>query len=405
MAKGRKYFRIVGEGGNGLTPSFFTKTMIVFQSNPRNAVDLNSIQTVTINGLHSQTWNNMPVATTELLALEGSRVILDTNNVTHYEFIINRAGGIGFATAKVYVEYSDDNVTWWDMNASATAGTISLVPQNSTLTTDWQTMPAGAIGLKRFFRVVGSGSNGAADPAFNTMIIKFRTNLDNLTDVNINETYSPWSSVGATRMVIRDMPLLPRPLTSVLGGQQSTVFYADATDVNCYKLVFNQFGAGTANPTVNLQYSDDNVTWTDANVGTADTLDLTETGIRGTECYTITAGAKGLKYFRLNGQKGNGASDPSLFKTIITFVKEIKDNSAPADNTCDDFALNQDWAVKNDCYFTTNVNIGTGIVYIAVNGRIYMDNANLYAKRLNCRIRVGECLNLKNGAKIIFKSN
>jgi hypothetical protein len=63
--------------------------------------------------------------------------------------------------------------------------------------------------------------------------------------------------------------------------------------------------------------------------------------------------------------------------------------------------------VKNDCYFTTNVNIGTGIVYIAANGRIFMDGVNgiLYARELNCRQRVGECLNLKGGAQIIYKSN
>lgn len=121
-------------------------------------------------------WSNQPSALTELLNTNRYRTQAELGKYEQFRIVwyVTTAGTAG---SVVGVQYSDDGGTTWSgldngnsgSNSSETVSTAST----GLIVSAWANLASGAKGDVQL-RIVGSGGDGVADPAYGTMKVKFR---------------------------------------------------------------------------------------------------------------------------------------------------------------------------------------------------------------------------------------
>jgi polyphosphate kinase 2 (PPK2 family) len=101
----------------------------------------------------------MPAALTEFRGVLNTRTRLDLTTATQSR-VIARVGAAPAANAKIKIQYSTDDSTWYDLCSVTMPATANL-----TNVGPWTNVPADAK-ADVFLRVVGIDGNGTADPTF-----------------------------------------------------------------------------------------------------------------------------------------------------------------------------------------------------------------------------------------------
>lgn len=112
-------------------------------------------------------WTNMPAVLTEFRAILNTRTKLDLTNAT-YSRITVRVGVAPAANAKIKVQYSADETTWYDFCSVTMPATANLTNVGA-----WTAVNAGAK-ADVFIRLVGIDGNGAADPTFGLITLQIK---------------------------------------------------------------------------------------------------------------------------------------------------------------------------------------------------------------------------------------
>jgi hypothetical protein len=124
-------------------------------------------------------WTNMPAAATEFLG--------STANLVGYTFAdLREASEIRFASrfrtagstgAKLYIEYQTSTPgTWARIDAGGTTD-FALDGATGLVTSSWATIPGAAQNANQTLRIMGSGGNAAADPAWGFLLIQIKATL------------------------------------------------------------------------------------------------------------------------------------------------------------------------------------------------------------------------------------
>lgn len=115
-------------------------------------------------------WTNMPAAVTELLGVTAHRLPIPLRAVRIARLIANVtvAGATG---AQLALQQSPDLVTWGALDG--TTGPSVNINATGLLISTWVRVDGAAL-LDRVLRVVGSGGDGAADPAFRWLGLQLR---------------------------------------------------------------------------------------------------------------------------------------------------------------------------------------------------------------------------------------
>lgn len=123
-----------------------------------------------------QAWTNKALALQEFLNTNQRRLSVDMTNATQFRII----AGVtvqGVAASVTGVQYSDDGGTTWRGLDNGTSGVISTVTISDfgtgTKVSAWTNLATGAK-ADRLIRVVGSGGDGTADPAFSNICIQLK---------------------------------------------------------------------------------------------------------------------------------------------------------------------------------------------------------------------------------------
>lgn len=134
------------------------------------AVPLDVAFAAPIGGGADREWTNMPAAATEFRGVSLHRRKIDLTNATQARLGAS-VDQTGHTTAKLYLEYSTDNVTFAALGTSEVGVDISSV--GDKVSAAWVDLAAGAK-ADVWLRVVGSGGNGTADPRFGLLYASFR---------------------------------------------------------------------------------------------------------------------------------------------------------------------------------------------------------------------------------------
>lgn len=115
-------------------------------------------------------WTNMPLAQQELLGATAHRVPMPLNAVRLARLMAN-VTVVGAAAAQLAVQQSADQVSWGGLDG-ATGPSVNI---NATglVVSAWVRVDGAAL-KDRVLRVVGSGGDGAADPAFRWIGLQLR---------------------------------------------------------------------------------------------------------------------------------------------------------------------------------------------------------------------------------------
>lgn len=120
------------------------------------------------------TWSNQPSAETALLGsgMEGpSTRLFDTTDYSYIKLVAQIFALSGSAnTPKIYLKYSEDNVTYTTIGSGTGSDVISLATTGHA-ETGWIALPFKGNG---YWRVVGSGGDGSADPQLGYVSMRFK---------------------------------------------------------------------------------------------------------------------------------------------------------------------------------------------------------------------------------------
>lgn len=111
-------------------------------------------------------WTNMPAAETEYQSTERYRFKYDLASYTSVRMMAT-VSAIGTASSILKIQYSTNGTTWVDLGVSISLAALGLP------ITAWTAIPAGAKS-DVFFRIVGSGGDGAADPTLASVRMQVR---------------------------------------------------------------------------------------------------------------------------------------------------------------------------------------------------------------------------------------
>jgi hypothetical protein len=114
-------------------------------------------------------WTNMPAAVTELFGTTNTRQQQELAGSTEARIVANLTAAGAAAGTALALQYSTDAGTTWQ------ATSVSLTIGNTTgfKLGSYAALPAGALADVRV-RIVGSGGNGTADPAFSLLTVQVR---------------------------------------------------------------------------------------------------------------------------------------------------------------------------------------------------------------------------------------
>ena len=121
----------------------------------------------------SETWTNMPAATTEFLSDSNRRANVDLSGTVEARLSLRTGGVAAPANAKLAVQYSTDSGSTWAY-LDGSAGPSCLCDATTTNAVgSWVTVAAGAK-TDTLLRIVGAGGNGTADPIFTRIQLETR---------------------------------------------------------------------------------------------------------------------------------------------------------------------------------------------------------------------------------------
>ena len=124
-------------------------------------------------------WTNMPAAASFLLStatVAKSTRRIDLTGYTQCRLLVNKQGTAGAAASKLILRYKAAPFTqtvanYADIGSSEVSVAINV--QNTYLDTGWINLVAGAK-ADVFVNVIGSGGDGALDPAFGIITAVFK---------------------------------------------------------------------------------------------------------------------------------------------------------------------------------------------------------------------------------------
>lgn len=123
-------------------------------------------------------WTNMPAALSFLFstASVGKEIQkVDLTNFTQCRLLVNKQGTAGVAGSKLILRYrtafNQTVANYSDIGTSEVSVAVNV--QNAFLDTGWINIVAGAK-ADVFIAVLGSGGDGALDPAFGPIVAEFK---------------------------------------------------------------------------------------------------------------------------------------------------------------------------------------------------------------------------------------
>lgn len=111
-------------------------------------------------------WSNMPAALTEFRSILNTRTKLVLTSATQSRVTV-RKGGASASTAKIKVQYSADESTWYDLCL------VLLITGSNTCVGSWTDVPVGAK-ADVFIRLVGIDGDDTADPTFGLITLQIK---------------------------------------------------------------------------------------------------------------------------------------------------------------------------------------------------------------------------------------
>jgi len=120
----------------------------------------------------STVWTNMPAALTEFLGSTRHRTLIYATDLASMRLIVN-VQTAGSANAKIRMQYSLDQATWYYLDQQDGGGTNPSVSISSTgiKNSGWATLDEAARVSALYVRLVGIDGDGAADPAFGNILV------------------------------------------------------------------------------------------------------------------------------------------------------------------------------------------------------------------------------------------
>jgi len=121
------------------------------------------------------TWTNMPLALTFWSGSYRHITKIDLTNYTQVRLIVNKQTTAGAAASKLILRYNAVFSTtvgnYLDIGSSEVS--VAVNTTNTVLATSWISLATGAK-ADIFLSLIGSGGNGALDPAFGQIIAQFK---------------------------------------------------------------------------------------------------------------------------------------------------------------------------------------------------------------------------------------
>jgi hypothetical protein len=124
-------------------------------------------------------WTNMPSALSFLLStatVNKNGTKIDLSNFTQCRLVVNKQGTAGATASKLILRYKADPFTQTAANYSdigASEVSVACNVTNQMLVTSWVNLVAGAK-ADVHVAVLGSGGDGALDPAFGMICAEFK---------------------------------------------------------------------------------------------------------------------------------------------------------------------------------------------------------------------------------------
>lgn len=120
----------------------------------------------------NQVWTNMPAAQMELFGSAFSRQRADLTGYTQFRLVATQAVQ-GASTASLRAQYSTDGSNFANLQDSGTTGDLGVGTGTGAKSGAWATVAAFAR-TDVHLRIMGSGGDGAADPAFRFLALEFK---------------------------------------------------------------------------------------------------------------------------------------------------------------------------------------------------------------------------------------
>lgn len=121
----------------------------------------------------AQTWNNMPLAQTELFGTSWARRQADLTGLVQFRITVTQSVA-GTAAATLRAQYSTDaGANWNSLQAAGTGADLIVGAGTGVKTGAWGAIAALAIADVQL-RLVGENGDGATDPSFRHISIQFQ---------------------------------------------------------------------------------------------------------------------------------------------------------------------------------------------------------------------------------------
>lgn len=149
-----------------------TEGMVFYYNGTNFVLGYRPVEMTVLAG--TQTWTNMPAATTEFLGVTLTRRIFDTTTFKQFR-LQTKLSTAGFAGAKIRLEYSvNSGSSWAQAEDTTTTGDVDVSTGTGPLVGTWVNLVSGARAGSVWFRIVGLSGDGIVDPVFNYCFVQFR---------------------------------------------------------------------------------------------------------------------------------------------------------------------------------------------------------------------------------------
>ena len=132
----------------------------------------NAVQTIFIAG--TTTLTNQALALSDFSATGFSWFELSTtgrfNRIRLNCYVATLSASVN--TPIIFLQYSADTTTWTTIGGGSGGDVISLA-STGTKSTNWITLPSGAVGTDIYFRVAMQGGDAVADPIVRSLAVSF----------------------------------------------------------------------------------------------------------------------------------------------------------------------------------------------------------------------------------------
>lgn len=224
--KGDVFWRLVGLSGNAVADPSFRELAAQFRlTQPASGSTATSSLQFAISAAPqtTQAWTNQPATLVEIFAatsttVTNARYALDTTNATKYRIVANQQVA-GLSTARMYLQCSADNTTF--ASSSLTSADVVDIGTGTGMkvgaVVDLNPTCIGAM----YWRLVGEGGNGVADPAFRGLWVEYTMTeqaLGSASDWTQSTTYSTITLTPSTTIAVWLKDALFASSTSIFDG-------------------------------------------------------------------------------------------------------------------------------------------------------------------------------------------